>query len=147
MACLPTPRSGKLLPVKPLPEVPVSSEPAVAGSRGKGLLVSRGSLIPEDPVSAEPEWGTPSTPDLMLVVDAASLLMGILEVEDGLFIPEVVVPAILDPRGPVDVLLPNPEVVLDVGFVDEERGLFAPVVLLPRWLPWPVVAPVVPVEI
>ncbi len=78
----------------------------------------------------------------MLVVDAASLFTGILEVEGGLFIPEVVVPVVLEPRGPADVLLPSPEVVLEVGFVVDEKGPFVPVVLLPRWLAWPVVVPV-----
>lgn len=71
----------------------------------------------------------------MLVVDAVSVFVGILEVEDGSSIPEVVVPV---------VLLPNPEVVLEVGFVVEDRGLLVPVLLPPRWLPWPVVVPVVP---
>ena len=48
----------------------------------------------------------------------------------------------LEPRGPVDVLLPKPVVVL--GLVVEERGSFVPTLLLARWLPWPVVVPVVP---
>ena len=68
----------------------------------------------------------------MLVVEAASVFAGILEAEDGLLIPEVVVPVVLEPRGPEDVLLPSPEVVFEVGFVAEARGLFVPVVLLPR---------------
>lgn len=50
---LPMLRSGRLLPVKPLPEVPVYPEPAVAGSRGSGLLVSKGSFMPEDAVSVD----------------------------------------------------------------------------------------------
>ena len=78
----------------------------------------------------------------MLVVDAASVFIGILEVEDGLFIPDVVVPVVLEPGGPVDVLLPSPEAVFEVGCGVDERGLFVPVVPLPGWLPWPAVAPV-----
>ena len=76
------------------------------------------------------------------MVDVASVFVGILEVADGLLIPDVFVPVPLDPRGPADALPPRPEFVLEVGFVVEERGSFAPVVLLPKWLPWPVVAPV-----
>ncbi len=135
LAYLPTLRSGRLLPVNPLPELPAYPEPAVAGSRGRGLLVSSGSFMPEDPVSVDSDCGCPSTPDLILVVEAASVFVGILEEEDELFIPEVV---------PV-VPEPSPEVALEVGFLVEERGSFVPVLLLPKWLPWPAAVPVVPV--
>lgn len=124
---LPTLRSGRLLPVKPLPEGPVCPEPAIAGSRGSGLLVSRGSFGPDDAVSVDP-GRNPSTPDLMLVVEAASEFVGILEAKDGSFIPEVVVPV---------VLLPSPDVVPELGLVVEDRGSVAlvPLRLPPRWLP------------
>jgi hypothetical protein len=62
----------------------------------------------------------------MLVVDAASEFVDILEVKGGSFIPEVVVPV---------VLLPSPDVVLELGFVVEDKGFVAPVPLPPRWLP------------
>ena len=78
----------------------------------------------------------------MLVVDAASVLVGIRELEDGLLIPEVVVPVLLVPTEPEVVLLPSPEVVLEWGFVVEERGLLVPVLLL---LPRPVDVLEVPV--
>lgn len=81
--------------------------------------------MPEDAVSVD-LGGNPSTPDLMLVVDAASLFVDVLGLKDGSVIPEVVVPV---------VLLPNPEVVLEVGFVVEDRGFVVLVLLPPGWLP------------